>query len=157
MYGLRASCRFLREIRLRNRIISGAATIALGLLIALSPQFLFKVCNLTEHGFLRCHWSAQAEIGVGILIAMLWIFLIIFANLQTQLGLTVGIFFASIFAWSIPHVLIGGCNMMSMACRRAAFPALSVMSVLALAGAVGNMVHLESKTKEAAKGREERG
>ncbi|MDR0645273.1 MAG: hypothetical protein LBG05_10310 [Treponema sp.] len=30
---------------MKNRITSGVVTVALGLLIALSPQFLFKVCG----------------------------------------------------------------------------------------------------------------
>jgi hypothetical protein len=67
---------------MKKRIISGGGVIVLGLLIALGPQFLFKVCGLTaDGGFTRCHWSAQAEIGIGgILIAGLGIALILFAN-----------------------------------------------------------------------------
>ncbi|MDR0412156.1 MAG: DUF4418 family protein [Treponema sp.] len=127
---------------MKNRIISGAMTIALGMLIALGPQFLFKVCNTTGHGLLRCHWSAQGEIGIGVLIATLGIALLIFAESNVRLGLTIGIFFSSIIALCIPHALIGGCGMMSMACRRVAFPALTVIGFVLMAGAAVNAVYL---------------
>jgi hypothetical protein len=63
----------------------------------LGPQFLFKVCAHREESFPHCHWSAQAEIGIGLLIAAL-----------------------------------GACGMMSMQCRKVAFPALTIESVVLL-------------------------
>jgi hypothetical protein len=130
------------EQGMKNRIASGAAMIALGLLIALGPQFLFKVCNATGHGFLRCHWSAQAEIGVGMLIAALGAASLLFEESAIRLGLSIGVFFSSVIVLSIPHALIGGCGMMTMACRRVAFPALTVIGFIALAGAAGNAIYL---------------
>jgi hypothetical protein len=38
--------------------------------------------------------------------------------------------------------------MMSMACRRVAFPALSVISILLIVGAVANMFFLEGKAQK---------
>jgi hypothetical protein len=133
---------------MKNHMISGMAMILFELLIAFGPRFLFKACDAMESGFPRCHWSIQAEIGIGMIIALLGICLIVFINPQIQFGLTVGIFFASIFTLSVPHVLIGGCGMMTMACRRVAFPALSVISILVLAGSAANLVYLESKIKK---------
>jgi len=129
---------------MKNRIISGAVTIILGLLIALGPQFVFKVCNV-EDSFPICHWSAQAEIGMGMIIAALGIALIIFSDPKTRFGLTIGIFLAGIVVLLVPHTLIGGCSMMSMACRRVAFPALSVTGILLLVGALCNMFFLETR------------
>jgi hypothetical protein len=133
---------------LKNRIISGAGTIALGLLIMLGPQFLFKVCATTGHGFLRCHWSAQGEIGVGALIAALGIALLIFVESNVRLGLTIGVGFSSVIALCIPHALIGGCGMASMACRRVAFPALTLIGFILLAGAAANAMYLIREEKE---------
>jgi hypothetical protein len=127
---------------MKNRIASGAVVIALGLLIALGPQFLFKVCAVTGHGFLRCHWSAQAEVGVGMLIAALGVAFLLFKESPIRLGLTIGVFFSSVIVLCIPHALIGGCGMMTMACRRTAFPALTVIGFIALAGSAGNAVYL---------------
>ncbi|MDR3114297.1 MAG: DUF4418 family protein, partial [Treponema sp.] len=70
---------------MKNRIISGSAAIAAGLLIALGPQFLFRVCAVVEGMYMKCHWSARAEIGVGALIAALGIALIVFASPKTRL------------------------------------------------------------------------
>ncbi|GHV74818.1 hypothetical protein AGMMS49940_21200 [Spirochaetia bacterium] len=134
---------------MKNNTISGAVTILLGLLIVFGPQFLFKACELMEGSIPRCHWSIQADTGIGMIINMFGICLIVFSNQLIQFGLTIGIFFASIFALSVPHILIGGCGMMSMACRRVAFPALSVIGVLVLAGSAANIVYLGGKTKTA--------
>ena len=119
---------------MKIRIIGGAAAIVLGLLIALGPQLLFKVCEPMGENFMKCHWSAQAEIGIGAVIAALGVALILFANLKTRLGLTIGILLSAIHALLIPHVLIGGCAMESMPCRKIAFPAITVISILLIIG-----------------------
>ena len=72
---------------MKNRIILGVVVVVFGLLIALGPQFLFKVCPVVGDVIMKCHWSAQAEIGVGALIAALGIALIVFANLKHGWGL----------------------------------------------------------------------
>jgi hypothetical protein len=142
---------------MKKAIITGSAAIVLGLLIALGPQFLFKVCSQTmasgaggetadccavpeESGCCAsatssvpvCHWSARAEVGIGLLIAALGACMIVFTDSKTQLGLLIGVFMASLVALAIPHTLIGGCGSMAMACRRVAFPALTVESVILL-------------------------
>jgi hypothetical protein len=132
---------------MKKGIITGSVTIILGLLLALGPQVLFKVC---AHGssFPLCHWSAQAEIGMGLLIAALGICLIVFPDPKTQQGLTIGIFLAGIIALSIPHALIGGCGATTMACRRIAFPVLRIVCIIILVGSVINMIHIEGKMKK---------
>jgi hypothetical protein len=117
---------------MKKNVTIGAVVIALGLLIALGPQFLFKVCAHGETGNPHCHWSAQAEIGIGLLIAALGACMIVFNDQKTHLGLLVGIFLASIIALTIPNTLIGGCSMMTMQCRKVAFPALTAESVVLL-------------------------
>jgi hypothetical protein len=133
---------------MKNRIFSGAATAVLGLLIALGPQFLFKVCPVSAGMIMKCHWSAQAEIGVGALIAALGIALIVFANPKTRLGLSVGVFLSGVLALLVPHALIGGCPMHSMACRKVAFPSITVISILLLIGSGFYILSLARK-KEA--------
>jgi len=119
---------------MKIRIIGGAAAIVLGLLIALGPQLLFKVCEPMSGNFMKCHWTAQAEIGIGALIAALGIALTLFAAPKTRLGLVIGILLSGILALLIPHVLIGGCSMDSMPCRKIAFPAITVISILLIIG-----------------------
>jgi hypothetical protein len=131
---------------MKNRIISGSAVIIFGLLIALGPQFLFKVCPVVDGIYMKCHWSARAEIGIGgPLIAGLGIALIFFANSKIRLGLTVGIFLSGVLALLIPHVLIGGCVMHNMACRKVAFPSITVIAILLLIGTALNAWYLARK------------
>ena len=117
---------------MKRLITSGVIVTVLGLLIALGPRFLFKVCAIGEDGVSHCHWSAQAELGVGFLIAGLGACILVFTDQKTHLGLLIGAFLAGIIALAIPNALIGGCHMMEMACRRIAFPALTVESVILL-------------------------
>jgi hypothetical protein len=130
---------------MKNRIISGGAVIVFGLLIALGPQFLFKVCPVMEGMIMKCHWSAQAEIGVGALIAALGIGLIVFAHPKIRLGLTIGVLLSAVLALLVPHALIGGCPGHSMACRKIAFPAITVISILLLMSAAFNGLYLARK------------
>jgi hypothetical protein len=121
---------------MKIRVIGGVAAAVLGLLIALGPQFLFKVCDpMMDGSFMKCHWSAQAEIGAGALIAALGIALTVFAAPKTRLGLVIGVFLSGVLALLIPHSLIGGCGMPSMACRKVAVPAITVICILLLIGA----------------------
>jgi len=146
---------------MKKIIISAAIVIVLGLLIALGPRFLFKVCDpnmaSTESASSAsadadccaepaknsccgpalsslpiCHWSAKAEIGMGLLIVALGACMIIFTDQKTHLGLLIGIFFSSIISLAIPNFLIGGCNTMTMRCHRVAFPALTIESAVLL-------------------------
>jgi hypothetical protein len=129
--------------------LGGIAAVVLGLLIALGPQFLFQVCGpMMDGGFMRCHWSAQAEIGVGALIAALGIALVVFAAPKLRLGLAVGVFLSGILALLVPHALIGGCAMHTMACRKIAFPALTVVAILLLIGAGLYIAYLARKKEE---------
>ncbi|MDR2111193.1 MAG: DUF4418 family protein [Spirochaetaceae bacterium] len=127
---------------MKNRIVSGGAVLAAGLLIALGPWFLFKVCPVMGDMVMKCHWSARAETGVGGLIAALGIALVVFAAPKTRLGLTIGIFLAGVLALLIPHTLIGGCVTHSMPCRIITFPALTVISILLLITAAFNALYL---------------
>jgi hypothetical protein len=135
---------------MKNRIISGGAVIIFGLLIALGPQFLFKVCPVVDGMYMKCHWSARAEIGIGgPLIAGLGIALLFFANPKIRLGLTIGIFLSGVLALLIPHALIGGCVMHSMPCRKITFPAITVISILLLIAAALNGLYLARKKNTA--------
>jgi hypothetical protein len=116
---------------MKKSVIFGSVVIALGLLIGLGPHFLFKVCVAGCCGNL-CNISAQAETGVGLFIIALGACLMVYPDSRTQLGLLIGIISAGIVALAIPHALIGGCGGMTMDCRRVAFPALTIESVVLL-------------------------
>jgi hypothetical protein len=94
---------------------------------------------------MKCHWSAQAEIGVGAVIAALGIALIFFANPKTRLGLSIGIFLSTVLALLIPHALIGGCVSHTMPCRKITFPSVTVISILLLITTALNVLYLARK------------
>jgi hypothetical protein len=120
-------------VRVLKHEVAGALFVtSLGILIALGPRYLFRVCAHGEDGFPICHWTARAEIGAGALIAALGLALILYREEGPRQTLLIAAFFAGLLSLGIPHVLIGGCGMMSMQCRRVAFPWLSVISLTLL-------------------------
>jgi hypothetical protein len=130
----------------KKNIIIGAVVIVLGLLIALGPQFLFKVCAPHEDGgFSHCHWSAQAEIGMGFLVFALGACMIALRDPKTQLGLAIAVFLAGFVTLFIPHTLIGGCSNAEMACHKVAFPALTIESIVLLIVSAVYVVFIETK------------
>ena len=139
----------LKGNTMKQTIISSIVVIVLGLFIALGPQFLFKVCTAHDGALPRCHWSARAEMGMGMLAAALGICLLAFSDPKTQLGLAIGIFLTGIIIIGIPHALIGGCSVKTMSCRKIAFPALTVEGIILLAYSAGMVVWLEMKKPHA--------
>jgi hypothetical protein len=135
---------------MKKSLIVGSVVIVLGILIAMGPQFLFKVCLAHNGAFPLCHWSAQAEMGLGMLVTALGLCLIIFTDPKTQLGLIIGIFLTGIIVLGIPHALIGGCAVKTMACRRVAFPALTVEGVILLVYSAIMAAYIEMKKMPAA-------
>jgi hypothetical protein len=84
-------------------------------------------------------------VGAGALIVVLGLALALFAAPKIRLGLTIGIFLSSLHALLIPHALIGGCAIHTMACRKVTFPAITVISVLLITGSALYLVYLARK------------
>jgi hypothetical protein len=136
---------------MKNRIITGVAAIVAGLLIALGPQYMFRLCPQTADGhWMTCHYTGNAEIGVGLLIAVLGAALLLFSSPRTRLGLSLALALTGVLALLLPTVLIGGCMMETMACRRVTFPALTVLSSLVLAGFALNSFYLARRARREA-------
>ncbi len=128
---------------MKNRIVSGIGAILSGLLISLGPQFIFKACEPTAEGkWMACHWTVQAELGIGLLIAVLGVLLLVFQSQKIRFGLSVAIVLAGVLAVLFPTVLIGGCAMKTMTCRSVTFPALEAIGVLTIAGFAVNSIYL---------------
>jgi len=134
-------------INFKKSALIGAAALVAGLLLALGPRFWFTACPPHGDSWSRCHWSVQAVLGTGIIIAALGLCMVFLSELKTHIGLTIGIFLAGIVTLSIPYSLIGGCSSHDMRCWKVAFPAITVISAVVLAGAIAYLIYLGKKTK----------
>jgi hypothetical protein len=138
---MRGRIRGISGLILKNGTAASLPVIALGILIALGPQFLFKVCAHGEDSFPRCYWTARAEIGAGALIACLGLSLALFR--EGAQGLRIALFFAGVLSLSLPHALTGGCGMMSMRCRRVAFPWLTAVGLAVIVYSAVTAVYIQ--------------
>ncbi len=128
---------------MKNRFITGIGAIISGLLISMGPKLIFKLCEADPDGsWAKCHWTGQAELGIGLFIIVLGLFLLIFSSKQTRLGLCIAIALAGILALLFPTVLIGGCAMKDMACQRVSFPALIIIGLITVIGFTYNTLFL---------------
>ncbi|MDR1135990.1 MAG: DUF4418 family protein [Clostridiales Family XIII bacterium] len=126
-----------------NRIITGAGAVVSGALLAFGPCYIFPLCAAAaDGGWMKCHWTGQAVLGVGFMIGLLGILLFMASSVQTRLGLSAAIVIAAVFAFLLPSALIGGCGMETMACRRISFPAITVISLLTAVGFAVNALYL---------------
>ena len=132
---------------MKNRTIFGGLTAILGVLIALIPAFIFPVCEVGEK-VMKCHWSAQAELGVGTIIFILGIFIIAFKSKQFNLGISFASVLNGIFALLIPNIIIGMCMKEDMQCRSLTAPALSVASTLVIVINIINIILIYRATKK---------
>lgn len=131
---------------MKNRIITAATLIVLGFLIAIGPRTIFEVCESMGGDHMTCHWTAQAELGVGVVIAVLGLLHLVFKSLEIRAGLSIATLLNGVFALLIPTWLIGVCGMPSMSCHAVTRPALLVISILVIIVSVANAIYLLSKS-----------
>lgn len=127
----------------KNKVF-GIIYMIFGLFLAISPHKIFPVCEKMEK-VMKCHWTAQAELGIGLLIFALGVLLIIFKSKETQTALSLVGFISGILALLFPTVLIGGCMKPEMACRTHAFPAIYAISVLLIIISVVHIMYLRKQ------------
>lgn len=137
---------------MKNRLFTGTSVALFGLLAAIGPQLFFKLCEAADNGtWMKCHWTGQAEIGVGLLITILGISILLFSSTQVRLGLSIAIVFSGILGFIIPTVLIGGCKMETMPCRAVTFPALTAIYTIVIVGFAFNTCYLYIKQSQGEK------
>ena len=117
---------------MKKNIIFAGFIILLGVLVALAPFSFAKVCEVGEK-VMKCHWTARAELFLGIAIAVLGALKIISADSRFQLGLNAGILVNALGVLLVPSVLIGVCGKATMHCHLVTRPTLIVFGILIFA------------------------
>jgi hypothetical protein len=118
--------------------ILGIGIAVVGLLITLVPLWIFPTCVAQIHTAdggsvpMKCFWTGRAEIGIGILIFFGGIVIALARSADIRLGANIMTLLAAALAASVPLFLIGGCMMPTMTCRITTFPAIYLLSAIAI-------------------------
>jgi hypothetical protein len=129
---------------MKNRLFPGISFIVLGLLIAIGPFTIFQVCKW-DMMIMKCFWTARAELGAGILIAILGILTLLFASSRIRLGLSISAALNGILVLLIPTVLIGVCEESLLPCRVLTLPSLVILSSILIVISFVNVIVLLKK------------
>ncbi len=124
---------------MKNKISISIIFVILGILIILAPTVIFPVCPADMK--MRCQYTKQAEIGIGILIAVLGAASFFFTE-KVRAGISIAVAGIGALAIAIPTTLIGVCGSDMMACNNATRPLLVVLGVLTILVSVINSVYL---------------
>ena len=136
-------------MRNKNGLITGIFYFIVGILVAIGPHTIFAVCEAMEGKYMKCHWTAQAEIGVGISIAIVGGLYYFLKSDKIRIGLQIALYTILAQVALLPDVLIGVCGKEHMQCRALTLPALNVLTVLGIAVGVVNLIYLlKRKDKE---------
>lgn len=144
-----------------NRIFIAILIMILGLLIITVPTYILPVCSPTgvtalsadghSHSagikFMKCHWTGQAEIGVGILIVVLGLFMLLTKLAAVRLGISIALSCIALLAAAIPTILIGVCPSEMMQCHMGTLPALLLLSGVLFIITVINAIFLNKLSR----------
>lgn len=121
--------------------VPGACILLLGILIILTPWYIFPVCEhygsyvITQGGMqlpMACGWTARAETGLGALLIVAGGMLLARNTRETRQAS--GIFSVAVGALVIltPTVLIGMCKAADHPCRLLTLPGLVVLGIVTI-------------------------
>jgi len=129
-----------------NRIF-GITLIVLALAIAVVPQFTDcysqgSVLTLASGSTqpMKCHWTAQAEIAVGVPLVGVGAMLALSRRKGTAGSLSIMGIVLGAMAIALPFSLIGTCAAPTHLCNTAMKPALTALGSLAIVASLGAMV-----------------
>ena len=113
---------------MNKKLFAAIAQFVLGVLIAVAPRTCAHVCEVTDMP-MACHYTAQAALGIGIVIALLAIIGLFVAE-ATRAGLDIANAVLGVLVILVPTVLIGVCKGAMMHCHMVTLPTLIVLGVL---------------------------
>lgn len=136
---------------MKNRVITGIVLMLAGLLYIMVPHLILPVCgHVADTPFMKCFWTARAELGLGIVVIWGGLLLLLMRALAVRTGVCLVLLAVTVLAASLPLGLIGMCRMADMPCRAGTLPALVLLSILLCLFLLGNLFYLR-KLKGGAK------
>ena len=126
--------------------ITGIVIALLGLLTALIPTVIFKVCAAMDSKFMKCHWTSQVEVALGIAVLVLGLLILLSKENAAASAYAVASAVNGVLVILIPTVVIGVCGSADMPCHSGTKPALIIAGALiAAAGLINAVSYLVSK------------
>ena len=126
--------------------ITGIVIALLGLLTALIPTVIFKVCAAMDGKFMKCHWTSQVEVALGIAVLVLGLLIVLSKENAAASAYAVASAINGVLVILIPTVVIGVCGSADMPCHSGTKPALIIAGALiAAAGLINAVSYLVSK------------
>lgn len=115
---------------MNKKLFAAIAQFVLGVLIAVAPRTFAHVCEVTDMP-MACHYTAQAALGIGIVIVIALLAIIgLFVAEATRAGLDIANAVLGVLVILVPTVLIGVCKGAMMHCHMVTLPTLIVLGVL---------------------------
>ena len=128
--------------------LTGIVIAFLGLLTALIPTVIFKVCEAMDGKFMKCHWTSQTEVAVGIATLVLGVLIVLSKEKAAGAAYAVASAINGVLVILIPTVVIGVCGSADMPCHSGTKPALIIAGALIIVTALINAVsYIVSKKK----------
>lgn len=112
--------------------LSPYLSLVAAILLAVGPWTLFPVCPVGEK-VMRCHWAAMAIMPLAVILALVALLQIFSKEAETFRKLALVGSVSALMPLGVTSFLIGGCMKAEMSCNAKAFPALNIISLIALA------------------------
>ncbi len=126
--------------------ITGIVIALLGLLTALIPTVIFKVCAAMDGKFMKCHWTSQVEVALGITVLVLGLLIVLAKENAASSAYAAASAINGVLVILIPTVVIGVCGSADMPCNSGTKPALIIAGALVIVVALINTIsYLASK------------
>lgn len=132
---------------MKNRAGLGVFYIIVGLLMFLGPKYIFVGCEFNPDHPMKCWWSTQAILGIGILFIVSGICYMLIKNKGINLGISLMSIFIGMYSIAIPKFLIGGCKKEMMSCLAVEFPSIYLICGVLIIVSIINIIYLSQKIK----------